>query len=45
MPSRRTGIGACMARDSLGLWLGVAETGERVVGGLDEVGGHREAGG
>ena len=35
VPSRCTGIGACVARDSLGLWLGVAETGERerAVGG------------
>ena len=45
VPSRRTGIGACVARDSLGLWLGVAETGERAVGGLGEVGGQGEAGG
>ena len=42
----RTRIGACVARDSLGLWLEVAETGERAVRGLGEVGGQPgEAGG
>ena len=45
MPSRRTGTGACVARDSLGLWLEVAETGQRAVRELSEVGGQGEAGG
>ena len=45
VPSRRTEIGACVARDCLGQWLGVAETGEGAVGELGEVGGQGEAGG
>ena len=43
MASLRTGTGACTARESTGLWLGVAETGERMVGGLGVLGGRGEA--
>ena len=41
--SLRTGTGACTAKESTGLWLGVAETGERMVGGLGVLGGRGEA--
>ena len=42
MPILCTGTDACAAWESLGLWLGVAETGERLLGGLGEVGGRGE---